>query len=94
MDLWVKRMHGVWIVARSQAIPLAPGAFSPSLHLLDRPTPARAPLPNAGLSGSLASRSLRAASNHPRSLRGALKCHFPSAVRLQHLWKRGHSYGA
>ena len=72
MDLWVKRLHGVWIVARSQSIPLAPGGLGLSQLLWDRPTPAWAPLPSAGLSGSLASLSLRAASSHPEEPAGCV----------------------
>lgn len=70
MDFWVKRLHFVSIVARLQSIPFAPGGLSPSLLLWDRPTPAPALLPNAGLSGSSTSLSLRAASNHPEESAG------------------------
>jgi hypothetical protein len=65
VDLRVKRLHVVLIVARFQWTPLAPGGLGPSLLLWGPPTPVRAFLPKTGLSGSSASLSLRAVSSHP-----------------------------
>ena len=53
------------MLAHLQQIPFAPGSLGPSSLLWDHPTPARALPPNAGLSGSSTSLSLRAVSSHP-----------------------------
>ena len=53
VDLRVKRLHGVLIVARSQQIPLAPGGLGPSSLLRDHPNPAAALTPPTGLSSRL-----------------------------------------
>ena len=65
MDLWVKRLHFVSWVARSQQVPFAPGGLGPSLLLWDPPTPDGALPPAPGRPGSSASLSLRAVSSHP-----------------------------
>ena len=59
MDLWVKRLHFVSIVARSQSVPFAPGGLSPSSLLWDRPTPAGALSPQAGLSSACNAKASR-----------------------------------
>ena len=76
MDLWVKRLHFVSMVAHLQSIPFAPGWLGLSPLLWVRPTPdgggdgprQLCPCP-PGLSGSSASLSLRAVSSHTRSAR-------------------------
>ena len=72
VDLWVKRLHVVSIVARLQSAPFAPGWLGLSPLLWGRPTsggggdgPRQLCTLPPDLSGSLAFLSLRAVSSHP-----------------------------
>jgi len=65
VDLWVKRLHVVSIVAHLQSAPFAPGWLGRSSLLWGCPTPGGASLPAPDLPGCSTSLSLRAVSSHP-----------------------------
>jgi hypothetical protein len=85
VDLWVKRLHLVSIVARLQSVPFAPGWLGPYSLLLDRPTPGGASPPAPGLSGSSTSLSLRAVSSQPGEPVGCVR------VSLHRQWQASPS---
>ena len=65
VDLWVKRLHVVSIVAHLQSAPFAPGLLGLSPLLWSRPTSGEALPPAPDLPGYSTSLSLRAVSSHP-----------------------------
>jgi hypothetical protein len=92
VDLWVKRLHFVSIVAHLQSIPFAPGLLGLSPLLWDCLTPGGGgdgprqlcPRP-PGLSGSSAFLSLRAVSSHPGEPVGCVQ------VSLHRQWQASPS---
>ena len=81
VDLWVKRLHLVSIVAHLQSAPFAPGWLGLSLLLWGRPTPDGALPPAPNLPGSSTSLSLRAVSSHPGEPVGCIQ------VPLRRRWQ-------
>ena len=85
VDLWVKRLHLVSIVAHLQSAPFAPGLLGLSSLLWGRPTPDASLTPAPGLSGSSAFLSLRAVSSHPGEPVGCVQ------VSLHRQWQASPS---